>query len=443
MSEHKLSLPAAILINFNVMLGTGIFINTVPLARLAGFTGGLSYVIVGILMAPLIACIMQLLFYHPSGGFYIFGAREINPFAGFLSAWCYFISKLASSMLTIHVAVGFLQQIFPPLASIHCFAADCFVVFCFVLLNTANIRIGSIIQTIFVIFKALPIIGVMISGLVLFSLSNIQTNNSMIHSVPLTIPLVLYAMIGFEAACSLSRRIENARRNAPIAILISSLLVILITTLFQSILYGSLGSYLLRLCSYQDVFPALMHTLLPNAIPLSALLITLFHVAIASSALGGAYGVLFSNMWNLYALAEHKHTYMPSWITQLNRHHIPWICVIIEGIICVAYLIVTSGSAIPLQQVSAFGSVIAYTMSIIALYQITTKPEQAYSARILPVLGLISCAILASTCIYGFIRNGAHAFLIFITFVFFGIYMFWQTSHTFNESTNFERNERK
>src|SRR5271169_2910080 len=95
--EHMLSLPTAILININIMLGVGIFINTAELAKRAGALGCLSYALVGILLLPLIICVAELVKLHPSGGFYIFARREINPFFGFLSAWIYFTGKLASA----------------------------------------------------------------------------------------------------------------------------------------------------------------------------------------------------------------------------------------------------------------------------------------------------------------------------------------------------------
>ena len=101
MSQNfKLSLPVAILINVNIMLGTGVFINTVELAKRAGALGFLSYLIVGILMLPLIASFATLMKIYPQGGFYAFAQKELGPLAGFVSAWSYFIAKMASASWT-------------------------------------------------------------------------------------------------------------------------------------------------------------------------------------------------------------------------------------------------------------------------------------------------------------------------------------------------------
>src|SRR5947207_2039306 len=106
----KLSLPAAILINTNVMVGSGIFINTVLLAKNAGGLSPLSYALVGLLLLPLILSISKLARHHCGGNFYTYGSN-IHPTVGLLTAWCYFIGKLASCTLGIHVGVSLLQTI--------------------------------------------------------------------------------------------------------------------------------------------------------------------------------------------------------------------------------------------------------------------------------------------------------------------------------------------
>ena len=52
--SQKLSLFSAILININIMLGSGIFINTAVLTQQAGSLGALVYPIVGLLLFPLL-----------------------------------------------------------------------------------------------------------------------------------------------------------------------------------------------------------------------------------------------------------------------------------------------------------------------------------------------------------------------------------------------------
>ena len=225
---HSLSLPAAIFININCMLGAGLFINTTELAHRTGSLSWLVYALVGLLMLPLILSIAHLVRMHPDGGFYTFGTKELHPFAGFFSAWAYFTGKLASAALMVYVAVLLIQAIVPALNSAHPMVLSIGILIFFGLLNTQKIGTGSVIQNVFLGAKAIPIIFVILSGLFFFSPGNIGTMHNILAGIPSSIPLVLYAILGFETACSLSNKIEDAHKNAPRAILISFATVIVI-----------------------------------------------------------------------------------------------------------------------------------------------------------------------------------------------------------------------
>ena len=71
--QHKLSFFAALLININIMLGTGVFVNTVLLAEKGCVWGGGLYLGAALIMLPLILCIAQLTRTHPGGSFYTYG----------------------------------------------------------------------------------------------------------------------------------------------------------------------------------------------------------------------------------------------------------------------------------------------------------------------------------------------------------------------------------
>ena len=58
---YRLSLTAAIAINLNIMLGAGVFLNSIPLTKYAGGYSFLPYIIVGVLLIPLIIAIATLL----------------------------------------------------------------------------------------------------------------------------------------------------------------------------------------------------------------------------------------------------------------------------------------------------------------------------------------------------------------------------------------------
>lgn len=425
--EYKISLTSAILININIMLGTGIFINTAVLPHYAGAFGSSAYLLVGLFMLPLILSISELLRIHPGGSFYNFGQQEVNPFFGFLIGWIYFVGKLSSATLMIFTSMILLQKIIPSLDAIPTLLLAVGVLAIFIALNMKNLKAGSAIQAMFMGIKSIPIIFVILAGVCLFTGANFVTENFIFEGIPTIIPLVLYATIGFEAACLLSSKIENPAKNAPRAILISYAIVILTAFLFQTMFYGALGSALHSMTDFRATFPAFFAQLFPAHISWQHILTTGTYLAIASSALGGAYGVLFTNNWNLYTLAENKHTFFASYLTARNKNNIPWLCVIVEGLFCLLYLLVTGGKQASLQPLSSLGIVTAYSLSVVALVFAKINNRAEGISWWIPLLACLNCVVLVGTCIHSLVIRGPEAFIMFIILCLLGLLMFWLT----------------
>ena len=214
-------------------------------------------------------------------------------------------------------------------------------------------------------------------------------------------PLVLYAAMGFEATCSLSSKIKDAARNGPKAIYYSFFIVMITIFLFQFCFYALLGTSLMDLKGYMDVFPALA-AIFFGGTSLVPYFIALMHFAIACSALGGSYGILYSNSWNLYTLAQHGHVSGAAWLTRLSKWGIPYFCVLIEGILCLAFLLITKGVA-ALQ--THFHQSLTYILSAIALLLACCRAKVSTSFFV-PVLGMASCAILFIACIRNLFIHG-------------------------------------
>ena len=81
---HKLSLSSAVLINLNVMVGAGIFINTVLLSQNAGGLGAAAYAVVGLLLLPLMMSMYQLAKIHRGGSLYDYGLH-MGHYAAFVT----------------------------------------------------------------------------------------------------------------------------------------------------------------------------------------------------------------------------------------------------------------------------------------------------------------------------------------------------------------------
>jgi APA family basic amino acid/polyamine antiporter len=433
--EGKLSLSAAILINLNIMIGAGIFINTVKLSSWAGALGCFMYPLIGLLLLPLIISIAKLVNLYPEAGFYGYGAQVIHPFVGFMSSWVYFTGKLASVMLMIHVALSLLHQMIPLLYTIPVIVLDVFVLLFFVMLNMVNAKTGSVIQVWFMVLKIIPIFFTIFAGLTLFSWRNYACVNMNFAGIPSALPLVLYAATGFESACSLSCQIKNAQKNGPLAIFISYAIMLAIAFTYQFAFYGALGNSLIGLSHYTEIFPMLLGTLLPGCGAAKLMIQVILYCAIAASALGSAYGILFSNPWNLYSMARYGHTFFKSLFTSLNKHGAPVYCVIAEGLLGLVYLFVSRGDQLSLQQAAALACSITYTLSVLSLVVLVFRKHNTGIRWWIPLLALCNCFILLGACIRNFIYFGVQPLLLFAVLTGFGVIMYLYTSRCNTKGT--------
>lgn len=422
-SSPTLSLRNAVLINVNIMLGAGVFINTVELAKRTGFFSGFMYPLGGLLVLPLIICIAKLTQMYPDGGFYGFGAKYINSFAGFMSGWSYFTGKLASATLMIHVSMSLLSQALPILKQYNIFTIDLIILLLFIALNTLNMRTGSKIQTAFFVLKSIPLLTVIISGLVFISGSVPLEPFPSFATISSVLPLVLYAAMGFESICSLSRSIENPKKNGPRAIIISYSVVMTVLFLYQTLIYALLSKELVQLPSYLYVFSTFFNHLMSNNLTLAHHLARTIWTILACSALGGAYGILYSNNWNLYILASHKHTFFARTLTRLNNAGIPVFCMLIQALICIFYMFFTYLEQVSLQQLAALAVTLSYTICVLALLAANMK-EYNWHNMIVPLLGLASCSIFIHACVHNFKHDNVLPLYSFLALLAFGSIMY-------------------
>jgi amino acid transporter len=429
MSSNKLSLRSAIFINLNIILGTGIFINSVKLANHLGPWGALSYAAVGIVLLPLILAMAQLVKIHKGGSFYDYAAG-IHPFVGFISQWCYFVGKLAACTLGIHVFVTLMQNIFVPLKDFSPLLLDSGVVLLFLLLNMLNLRINKSIQIGFFILKMIPILFILISGIIYFSPEYLINTALDLDQLFVTIPFALYAFTGFEATCSLVHTLEKPETDGPKAILYSYGLSVFIAITFQTLLYVLIGPKLRLAGTFLETFPLVFNYVFSTLL-IKYYGIILIHTAIACSALGAAYGVMFSNAWNLYTLAEKKLLGKNSRALKLSDSNVPYMCILTEAVIILMYLWYTHGAQVPLQQTNTLALTITFTLSVLGLVWYSMKHNS--KNLLLSLFATASCMLLLAFLVKNFMHYQTLPSYPFVFLVIVGIFIFL---------TNFKQHQR-
>ena len=143
-SKNQINLLTAILINVNIILGAGLFINPKPLTQFAGPFGFVSYILAAIIILPIVLIIAKLATKSQEpGGLYVYSKNYINPTVGFISAWSYFLGKTSSAALLAHIFVSFFQRNIIFLQSIPTIILDRLLIFFLVFINIIGVKIGS------------------------------------------------------------------------------------------------------------------------------------------------------------------------------------------------------------------------------------------------------------------------------------------------------------
>ena len=415
---NRLSLTAAILINLNIMLGSGIFINVILLTQQADALSPLAYPLVGLMIFPLIAAFSILLAQIPGGTFYEIGST-IHPLAGFISSWGYFIGKLASAALSMHISVTTAQQLIPSLQALSPFFLDALLLVIFVLLTIFNVKTGRPVQYFFFSLKAIALaIGIGI-GFAYFEPVHFMYATYPWAHLPSTVPFILFAFAGFEASCSLSKSIENPEKNGPRAIMFSYAIVLTVVTLYQLALYGALGSMIRDLSTFREPFVAILSRMSGSYPHLSSLLLGGALAGIATSALGARYGILYSNIWNLQTLASYKTIPFSKQLTQLNRFYAPVACIFVAAFLMLGYLIGSRGNIVPLQLISASANTLSYSISIAAFLTLCFGTLKQH--RFIALLSVGSCLLLIAATLVNAFTYGAFPYFIYGILIAIGV----------------------
>jgi amino acid transporter len=397
MKTHKISLFSSILININIIIGAGLFINPRPLTLLSGRFGFLNYIIAFLILLPIVLSIAKLAQKKPrAGGLYVYAKEYLNQKAGFLCGWSYFLGKTTSAALLAHTFVKFFYRRIPVLHHIPILLLDCTLIFFLIAINIIGITIGGKIQYLFTTAKTIPIFFVIFIGMALFNPAFFINNATDTSEFFSAIPLAIFAFLSFEIICSIGHLLKHPQKNIKRSIVYSFFVVVSITTTFQLIMFGATGH---MLSQAQEPVKLLAYHAFPNIPILGAIL----NALVFCSIIGGSFGSLTSNCWNLFALAKDKQLPLTRMLTKTNKQHVPYISLLVQGIIACILLALTNDQ-IPLQNMTVFGIAIAYLLNSFSAF--IQNKKRTKIAIITPTLAIASSLYIAFLCFKNLFLHG-------------------------------------
>lgn len=396
--REEIGILRGMLININIMIGASLFVNPIPLSKLVGPWGFVSYLLCALLFLPIILTIAELASEHPvSGGLHVYSKEYLHPFAGFVSGWSYFIGKLTSCAFLTDTFVKFFYVRIDAMQSYPRILFDCLFIALLIGANCAGVRIGGKIQYLFTALKLIPILFVVTVGLSFFN-GSFFDSPELLSNLGSTLPIVAFSFSGFEVTCLIAHLIKDSKRNARKVIVGSFCAGVALYTLFQLCIYGALGGLLST--STEPVL-TFGHTLFAASPWIGAL----FNSFVFCAIVGSSFGILTSNCWNLHRLGAEGLLPFSKALTTVNRNAVPWVSLIIEGALICAILAIST-QQIALQNMSIFCVVISYLLSVVAAVAAIRTGSALRIYSWIPYAAIMSCCVILTFCLQRLASSG-------------------------------------
>ncbi|HVV36141.1 MAG TPA: amino acid permease [Acidimicrobiales bacterium] len=239
-AAHALGLPSATALVIGSIIGTGVFTMPAVMAT-AGTSSILTLVAISIGALVLAMLFGQLTRRIPNneGGLYAYARHEFGDFAGYLTAWCYWITCWAGNAAIVASWVLYVEELFGihnPSAWTN-FGIALTGLWIPAAINLAGVKQMAWFQNLTVVLKFLPLLFVGTVGWFFIKTANFGAFNasgsSLYDAVNIAAGVALFSFIGVEVASIAAGRVQNPRRNVGRASLLgtgaSALLYIAVT----------------------------------------------------------------------------------------------------------------------------------------------------------------------------------------------------------------------
>ena len=229
-SASRLGLPSATALVIGSVIGTGVF--TMPAVMAGAGTSSILTLIVISAGALLLAVLFgQLTKRVPSvdGGLYAYARHEFGDFAGYLTAWCYWVTCWAGNAAIVASWVFYVESLFgiTDPSNWTSFGIALTGLWIPAFINLAGVRGMAWFQNFTVVLKFLPLLFVAVVGWFFAESANFGPFNasggSLYDGIAIAAGVGLFSFIGVETAAIAAGRVRDPRRNVGRASIIGTL----------------------------------------------------------------------------------------------------------------------------------------------------------------------------------------------------------------------------
>ncbi|CAH8588318.1 unnamed protein product [Schistosoma margrebowiei] len=243
--KKTIGLASSITIIVGSMIGSGIFVSPTGIMENVRSIGAslIIWVACGLFSMLGAYCYAELgTMIHRSGGDYIYVYEAFGPFLGFLRLWSEVVVARPASVaiMSMTFAKYIAQPIFPdcdqPEVAVRLLAAVCIILLSFI--NAFSVRMSTFVQDIFTYAKVAALIMIIITGFVQIGFGKVDglvgafdNSDWSPGAITKAFYVGLFAYSGWNYLNCMIEEMNNPRRDLPLAIIISCLLVTFIYTM--------------------------------------------------------------------------------------------------------------------------------------------------------------------------------------------------------------------
>ena len=379
--RRDLDLFDAVGIGFGAIVGAGIFVVTGVAAGVAGpaFLVGLAIAAVAATANALSSAQLAASYPH-AGGAYEYGYRVLHPLAGFAAGWMFLASKIAAAGTVALGLGGYLDALVPGLPPT---AVAVGAIVTFTVLNYFGVRRSSRANLAIVTVSVGALVLFVIAGAGSFRLENLRPFAPAGWRGTLeSAALLFFAYTGYARIATLAEEVRDPKQVIPRAIMLTIGGAVVLYAAVAVVAAGAIGA------------AAMSET----AAPLFSAAVAFPYPAVAHLvAVGGVtamLGVILSQLLGLsrVAFAMARRGDLPATLEHVHpKYEVPDRAVLLVG--AIAAVVAATGSLRAVASAASFTILIYYAIANLAALRMPPQGKLYHDA--VPLVGLVSCAVLA------------------------------------------------
>jgi APA family basic amino acid/polyamine antiporter len=389
--RRRLGVPDAVMIGLGAMIGAGIFAALAPAAQAAG-----SGLLIGLALAAVVAYCnatssARLAARYPaSGGTYVYGRERLGDFWGYLAGWGFIVGKTASCA-AMALTVG--SYVWPGQAHAVAVAA----VVALTVVNYAGVQKSAVLTRVIVAVVLAVLAAVVVAALTSGAFDPARLgigDDATVGGVLQAAGLLFFAFAGYARIATLGEEVRDPARTIPLAVPVALGITLVV--------YAAVAVAVLTVLGAEGLAQA--------AAPLSDAaraagadrLVPVVRAGAALAALGSLLALILGVSRTTLAMARDRH--LPHALAAVHpRFKVPHRAELAVGAV-VAVLAATADvrGAIGF---SSFGVLAYYAVANASAW--TLSAEEGRPARIVPLVGLAGCLVLAFALPLSSVISGA------------------------------------